>query len=46
MMKMSIDIGNHPLTKLRLYRTPFAKCPIVDKAVNYKLAANIIICSS
>ena len=39
---MSIDTGNHPPVKLRLYRTPLAKCPIVDKAVNDMLAANII----
>ena len=42
MVKMSIDTGNHPTIKLRPYRTPFAKHPIVDKAVNYMLAANII----
>ena len=39
---MSIDTGNHPPIKLRPYRTPFAKHPIVVKTVNYMLAANII----
>ena len=33
-IKMSIDTGNHPPIIWRLCRTPFAKCPIVDKAVN------------
>ena len=37
-IKMSIHTGNHPLIKLRQYRTPFAICPIVDKAVNDMLA--------
>ena len=41
-IKMSIDTGNHPPIKLRPYRTPFAKHPIVDKVVNDMLAANII----
>ena len=39
---MSIDTGNHPPIKLIPYRTPFVKHPIVDKAVNDLLAANII----
>ena len=39
---MSIETGNHSPIKLRLYRTPFAKCQIVDKAVNDMLATNII----
>ena len=42
MIKMSIDTGNHPPIKLRPYKTPFAKCPTVDKAVNDMLAANIL----
>ena len=41
-IKMSIDTGNHSPIKVRPSRTPFAKCPIVDKAVNDMLAANII----
>ena len=41
-IKISTDTGNHPPIKLRTYRTPFAKCPIVDKAVNDMLAANVI----
>ena len=41
-IKMSIDTGNHPPIKLRPYKTPFAKYPIVDMAVNDMLAANII----
>ena len=42
MIKMSMDTGNHPPIKLRPYRNPFVKCPIVDKAVNDMLVANII----
>ena len=42
MIKMSIDTGNHPPIKLRPYRIPSAKHPIVDKAVNDMPAANII----
>ena len=41
-IKMSIDTANHPSVKLKPYRTPFAKHPIVDKVVNDMLAANII----
>ena len=41
-IKMSIDSGSHQAIKLRPYRTPFNKCPVVDKAVINKLAANII----
>ena len=41
-MKKTVDTGNRPSIKLRQYRTPFAKCPFVDKAVNAILAANII----
>ena len=37
-----IDTGIHPPIKLRPYRTPFAKNPIVDKAVNDMLAAIIL----
>ena len=40
--KMSTDTDNHPPIKMRPYRTPFAKCLIVGKAVNDMLAANII----
>ena len=42
MIRMSIDTGKHPPIKLRLCRTPFAEHPIIDKAVNDMLAANII----
>ena len=42
MIKMSLDNGNHPPIKLRLYRTLFAKHSIVDKAANDMLAANNI----
>ena len=41
-IKMSIYTGNHSPIKLRLYRNHFAKCPIVDKAVNDMLTANVI----
>ena len=40
-IKMSIGTGNYLPMKLRPYRTPFAKHPIVDKAVNDMLATNI-----
>ena len=39
---ISIDTGINSLIKLRPYRTPFAKYPIVDRAVNEMLAANIM----
>ena len=39
---MTSDTGNHPPIKLRPYRPPFSKHPIVDKTVNDMLAANII----
>ena len=42
MIKISIDTGNHPPITLRPYRTPFAKCQIVDKVVNDMLAVNIM----
>ena len=38
---MSIDTGYHPPIKLRPYRTPFAKHPIVGMAVSDMVAANI-----
>ena len=41
-IKMNIDTSNHPPIKLRPCRTPLAKFPIVDKAVNDMLAANIM----
>ena len=41
-VKMSIDTGNHPQIKLRSYRDPFAKHPVIDKVVDDMLAANII----
>ena len=41
-IKMSIDTCNHPPIKLIPYKTPFARCQIVDKAVNDVLAANIM----
>ena len=40
MIKMSINASDHPPMKLRPYRTPFAKCPIVDKAMNDMLYNN------
>ena len=41
-IKMSIDTDNNPPIKFEPYRTPFIKQPIVDRAVNDMLAANII----
>ena len=41
-IKLSIDTGTHQPIKLTPYKTPFAKCPIADKAVNDMLAANIM----
>ena len=41
-IKMSIDNVNHPHIKLRPYRTPFVKCPIVDKTVNDMLTADTV----
>ena len=39
---MSIDTGYHPPTKLKTIQNSFTKHPVVDKAVNDMLAANII----
>ena len=39
---MSINTDNHTPSKLRPYRSPFAKYTIVDKAVNDMLAANTV----
>ena len=39
---MKIDTGNHKPIKLKPYRTPFTKRPIVDKAIDDMLAANVI----
>ena len=41
-VKMKIDTGDHKPIKLKLYRTPFTKIPIVDKAVDDMLGANVI----
>ena len=40
-IKKGIDTHNHPPIQFKLYRTPFAKHPIVDKEVNDMLIANI-----
>ena len=39
---MTVDTGDHKPMKLKPYRTPFAKRPIVDKATDDMLAANVI----
>ena len=39
---MKIDTGDHKPIKLKLYRTPLTKRPIVDKAIYDMLAANVI----
>ncbi|CAG2190359.1 unnamed protein product [Mytilus edulis] len=41
-VKMFIDTGNHHPIKLKPYRTPIHKRPIVDKAIDEMLEANII----
>ena len=42
-IKMTIDTGDHPLIRLKPYRTPFSKGATVDnKAIDDMLAANII----
>ena len=41
-VKMKIDTGDHKPIKLKPYRTPFTKRPIVDKAIDDMLAANVI----
>ena len=41
-VKKKIDIGYHKPIKLKSYRTPFTKRPIVDKAIDDLLAANVI----
>ena len=40
--KMKIDTGDHRPIKLKPYKTPFTKRPIVDKAIDDMLAANVI----
>ena len=42
MIKMSTNPGSHPPIKLRPYKTPFLKHPIVYRTVNDMLAANIL----
>ena len=39
---MKIDTGDHNPIKLKPYRPPFTKRPIVDKAIDDMLAANVI----
>ena len=41
-VKMKIDIGDHKPINLKPYRTPSTKRPIVDKAIDDMLAANVI----
>ena len=41
-VKMKIDTGDHKPIKLKPYRTPFTRRPIVDKAIDDMLAANVI----
>ena len=40
--KMKIDTGDHKPIKLEPYRTPFTKRPILDKAIDDMLPANVI----
>ena len=41
-IKMKIDTDDHKPIKLKPYRTPFTKRPIVDTAIDDMLAANVI----
>ena len=41
-VKMKIDTGDHKPIKLKPYRTPFTKRPVVDKAIDDMLGANIL----
>ena len=41
-VKMKIDTGHHKPINLKLFRTPFTKRPIIDKAKDDMLAANVI----
>ena len=41
-VKMHIDTGDHRPIKMKPYRTPIHKRPIVDKAIDEMLEANII----
>ena len=41
-IKMKIDTGDHKPIKLKPYRTPFTNRPIVGKAIDDMLAANVI----
>ena len=39
---MKVDTGNHPPIRIKPYRTPLNQRPVVEKAVDDMLAANII----
>ena len=41
-VKMKIDTGDHKPIKLKPYRPPFTKRPIIDKEIDDMLAANVI----
>ena len=41
-VKLKIDIGDQKAIKLKPYRTPFTMRPIVGKAIDDMLAANVI----
>lgn len=41
-IKMKIDTGDHPPIRLKPYRTPLNQRPVVDKAVDDMLEANVI----
>ena len=41
-IKMKIDTGDHAPIKLKPYRTPLNQRPIMDKAIQDMLEANII----
>ena len=41
-IKMKIDTDDHKPIKLKPYRTPFTKRPIVDKAIDDMLVVNVI----
>lgn len=41
-VKMTVDTADHPPIKLRPYRTPLHQRPVVDKALDEMLAADVI----
>ena len=42
LVEMTLNTGDHPPIRQRLYRTPYSRRPIIDEHINDMLKANII----